>query len=80
MLTNLLPAGLRPYAKAVYPFIATIIAVVVTAIITKQPLDVETLKVAIMGLVATLLAFLAPNKPYVQPGPGAVQTKRSPEA
>lgn len=61
-LTNALPVRLRPYAKAVYPFVATIIAVIITAIVTKQPADVETLKVAVTGLVATLLAFSAPNR------------------
>lgn len=79
-LTRLLPLKLQPYAKAVYPFVTTILAVVVTAIITKEPIDAPTLSVAITGLVSTLLTFLAPNVPYIQPGPGAIDPETPDDA
>lgn len=66
-LTNLLPVSLRPYAKAVYPFVLTIILTVAQAIINKDVLDTNTLVTAVVGLVTTLAAFVPPNKPYVRP-------------
>ena len=66
-LTNLLPEKWRPYAKSVYPFIATIVAVVVVSIVNHTPIDVDVLQTAVIGLVTTLLAFASPNKPYVRP-------------
>lgn len=64
-LTNLLPIGLRPYAKAVFPFVVTIGGVVYTSLHDHNAVDFDTLSTAITGLVATVLAFAAPNKPTV---------------
>ncbi len=61
-MPNLLPPALRPYAKAVYPFVATLVGVVVQWIITGEFNELE-LVTAITGIVTTSLAFLVGNAP-----------------
>lgn len=59
-LTNLLPARLRPYAKAVWPAIATVIGVGVQLVQTGA-LDTDALKTAAAGTVLALLSYGVPN-------------------
>lgn len=59
-LTGLLPARLRPYAKAVVPATATAIAVAVQWASTGT-LDTGELKTAAEGAALALVAFLFPN-------------------
>jgi hypothetical protein len=63
-LTNLLPAGLRPLAKACWPAIATLVAVAVQWIATGE-FDRSELVTAITGLCAALLTYWVPNVPQV---------------
>jgi hypothetical protein len=60
-LTELLPARLQPYAKAVYPAIITIVGVLVAAVQTGV-LDTKTITVAAGGAAYTLITFGVPNE------------------
>lgn len=61
-LTNLLPVALRPYAKAVYPFILTLVATALTWAFTGE-FNQQEIRTAVTGLVMTLLTFGVPNVP-----------------
>lgn len=61
LLTNVLPAGLRPYAKAVWPLIVAIV-VAGASWVDSGTFDSAEIGAAVSGLVASLLAFAAPNK------------------
>jgi hypothetical protein len=61
-LTALLPTGLQPYAKAVYPALGTIVGVAVQWIATGEFDRAETVT-AISGAIAALLAYAPPNRP-----------------
>lgn len=60
-LTNLLPVSLRPYAKAVLPFIGTLVAIGVQWIVTGE-YDRAELSTTLTGLIAAFVTLLAPNK------------------
>lgn len=60
-LTALLPAGLQPLAKAVWPAIGTLAAVAVQWIATGE-FDRAELTTAITGLVAALVTYGVPNR------------------
>lgn len=59
-IPNVLPPRLRPYAKAIYPFVAAIATALVNHAFG-DPLDVSSLKVAVGGLVLAVLSFGVSN-------------------
>ena len=59
-LVTLLPANLRPYAKAVVPAVVTAVSCLASWIITGT-FDSAELKVAVEGAVLSLVAFAFPN-------------------
>lgn len=59
-IPNILPPKLVPYAKALYPFIATLITIAITWAVSGTFDQVELTQTAI-GLGTTLLSFLVPN-------------------
>jgi hypothetical protein len=59
-LTALLPPRLRPYAKSLYPAVATVVAVGVQLVQTGT-LDTNALKTAAAGAVLALLSYGVPN-------------------
>jgi hypothetical protein len=59
-LTALLPTPLQPFAKAVWPTIATVVGVGVQWVSTGA-LDGDALKLAASGAVLALLSFSVPN-------------------
>lgn len=59
-LTALLPAKAQPFAKALYPAIAAIVAVFVSAVSTGA-LNTSELKAGVGGLAMAALTFLIPN-------------------
>ena len=59
-LVSLLPANLRPYAKAVVPAVVTAVSCLASWIITGT-FDSAELKVAVEGAVLSLVAFAFPN-------------------
>lgn len=61
-ITGLLPAKLRPYAKAIYPFVANLVFAGV-AYLSTGTYDTNDLRVNVLGLIGVLLTFLVPNKP-----------------
>lgn len=60
-LTGLLPASLQPFAKAIYPALSTVIAVVVEWISTGVYNQME-LTTSIAGLASAVLVYLIPNR------------------
>jgi hypothetical protein len=60
-LTALLPARLQPFAKAVYPALIALVAVVVQ-IASSGSIDGPALSTAVGGLVLTVVTFLVPNQ------------------
>jgi hypothetical protein len=60
IITKALPPSLRPFAKAVLPALATLIALGVQAA-TSGTLDTAEISTAITGLSAALIAYLATN-------------------
>lgn len=64
-LVDLLPPKLRPYAKSVLPFVATLVLVGVHAAATGEFNEQET-KLAAEGIALSVVAWLFPNKG--QPG------------
>lgn len=68
-MPNLLPDHLAPYAKAIYPFAATLVGVAVTWAFTGE-FDQQETRTAVLGLALTLLSFLVPNEnPEPDPEP-----------
>lgn len=59
-LTNLLPLRWRPYAKAAWPAIGTVVAILVQWIATGE-FDRSEFVTALTGLPAALLTFSVPN-------------------
>lgn len=59
-LTNLLPPRLRPLAKATWPAILTVVAVVVQWVATGE-FDRAELVTTLTGLPAAILTYLVPN-------------------
>lgn len=60
LLTSLLPPAAQPYAKAIYPFLFTLVITAATALITGVH-DPATVHAAVLGLALTGLSFLIPN-------------------
>jgi hypothetical protein len=59
-LTGLLPARLQPYAKAVYPAVATLVGVGVSWVSTGQ-LNTTEIRTAIVGAGLALVTLGVPN-------------------
>lgn len=57
-----MPASLRPYAKAVYPFLLTVSAVLIQWAITGE-LNRPELVTAITGASSALISFVVRNEP-----------------
>jgi hypothetical protein len=57
-----MPPSLRPYAKAVVPFLLTVAAVLIQWAVTGE-LNRPELATALTGGLAALTAFLVPNEP-----------------
>ena len=62
LLTGLLPTSLQPYAKAIYPAVATLVAVGVQ-FVSDGTLDTTAVATAISGAFASIITLLIPNKP-----------------
>ena len=60
-IVGLLPPKVQPYAKSLFPAVATVVAVGLQAANTGE-LDTDALETAGYGAVLTLLAFLFPNR------------------
>jgi hypothetical protein len=60
MIPNLLPPVLQPFAKAIYPFLVTLLTIGVNAAFG-DPLDVDALKAAVLGIALAAVTFLVPN-------------------
>lgn len=58
---DLLPARLRPFSKAVYPFAVNVAYAGLTVALTGT-YDDEALRTNLLGLAGVLLTFLLPNK------------------
>lgn len=59
-----MPESLRPYAKAIYPFLLTIVAVLGQWAVTGQ-LDRPELVTAVTGALSALVTFWVRNEPAV---------------
>lgn len=57
---NVLPARLRPFAKAIYPFVASVVAVAVQWACTGS-YDHAELATSLTGLAGAALTFFVPN-------------------
>lgn len=66
-ITALLPAQVRPYAKALYPAFGTVLAVLVTWASTGT-FDAAELRTALTGGIAAVVALLVPNHQPAQTG------------
>jgi hypothetical protein len=60
-LLTLLPAPLRPYAKAIAPAVLAVLAALVHVATSGGQVAGPELGVAITGLLAALVTFLVPN-------------------
>jgi len=60
MIPNVLPAPLDQYAKAIYPFVLSALTVGVNHLFG-DPLDLDALRVAALGVITATLTFLVPN-------------------
>lgn len=67
VFTNLLPAGLQPYAKALWPAVGTIVAVGAQYASTGE-IDTAAVATAVTGGFAALVTLLIPNKPVEPDG------------
>lgn len=70
VITNLLPPPLRPFAKSVWPLVASAITAIVVWADTGT-VDGEGLALAVGGIVAAVIAYLVPNQP---PAPVALDS------
>lgn len=59
-MPNLLPAPFDQYAKAIYPFVLTLVTVLINAGFG-NPLEVDALRLAAIGVATATLSFLVPN-------------------
>ena len=59
-MLELLPAGLRPYAKFIYPAFAAVVATLILWA-TEGALNKPQLEVGLLGLLAATLAFVSTN-------------------
>lgn len=58
--------NLKPYLKAIVPFVATILAVALQWAVTGE-FDRAEMVTAITGLLASAVTYLVPNAPVVPP-------------
>lgn len=59
-MPNILPRPFDQYAKAIYPFVATVLTVLINAGFG-NPLDIEALRLAAIGVALATLSFVVPN-------------------
>ena len=61
-LLNALPLSWRPFAKFIYPAVASVVATLVLWVVEGH-LNANQMEVALVGLLASLVAFLVKNMP-----------------
>lgn len=61
MIPNVLPAPFDQYAKAIYPFVLSAATVGINYVFG-DPLDLDALRVAVLGVITATLTFLVPNQ------------------